>query len=58
MHFGVNGLVLGRVITALITTPSRYTNLAYTCLFITRFKSYTRFLNTEFEPGISPYTRL
>ena len=44
--------------TAFIPAPSRYKNLAYTCLFIARFKSYTRPLNTEFELCISPYAWL
>ena len=42
-------LVLGHVVTALIPTPIRYKNLAYSCLFITRIKSYTRFLNREYR---------
>ena len=45
-------------ITAIIPTPSTYKNLAYTCLFITRYKSYTSSLNTECELGTSPYTFL
>ena len=43
------------VTTASIPSCIRDKILAFTCLFITRFKSYTKSLNTEFELSISLY---